>query len=143
MRRQRAKRKAQTADQTLAWPEVRRALCPLFFAIFALCPLWFISSSSSKGLEMPVQERARIRAPELSGGRGWLNTDKPLSLAALKGKVVLLDLWLHQLHAHHSRFEETREEISERAGGHRSAFRQVRKRERHRKHSSHYSSLRD
>ena len=44
---------------------------------------------------MPVQERGKIRAPELSGGRGWLNTDKPLSLAALKGKVVLLDFWTY------------------------------------------------
>jgi thiol-disulfide isomerase/thioredoxin len=44
---------------------------------------------------MPVQERRKIRAPELSGGRGWLNTDKPLSLAALKGKVVLLDFWTY------------------------------------------------
>jgi thiol-disulfide isomerase/thioredoxin/sugar lactone lactonase YvrE len=44
---------------------------------------------------MPVQERPRIRAPELTGHRGWLNTDKPLSLAALKGKVVLLDFWTY------------------------------------------------
>src|SRR3989441_4451102 len=44
---------------------------------------------------MPVQERARVRAPELTGRRGWLNTDKPLSLAALKGKVVLLDFWTY------------------------------------------------
>ena len=35
------------------------------------------------------------RSPEISGGRGWLNTDKPLSLAALKGKVVLLDFWTY------------------------------------------------
>ncbi len=44
---------------------------------------------------MPAQERARVRAPELTGDRGWLNTDKPLSLAALKGKVVLLDFWTY------------------------------------------------
>ena len=44
---------------------------------------------------MPVQERARVRAPELKGDRGWLNTDKPLSLAALKGKVVLIDFWTY------------------------------------------------
>ena len=41
------------------------------------------------------EEKARVRAPELKGGRGWLNTDKPLSLAALKGKVVLLDFWTY------------------------------------------------
>ena len=44
---------------------------------------------------MPVQEGGKTRAPELTGGRGWLNTDKPLSLAALKGKVVLLDFWTY------------------------------------------------
>ena len=38
---------------------------------------------------------ARVRAPELKGGHGWLNTDKPLSLAALKGKIVLLDFWTY------------------------------------------------
>lgn len=51
--------------------------------------------ASSKGLEMALQEGAKIRAPELTGGRGWLNTDKPLSLAGLKGKVVLLDFWTY------------------------------------------------
>jgi len=44
---------------------------------------------------MPTQEAAKIHAPELTGGRSWLNTDKPLSLAALKGKVVLLDFWTY------------------------------------------------
>lgn len=71
-----------------------------WFLCLSLCPLWLIflslfSSASSKGLEMPVQERSKIRAPELTGDRGWLNTDKPLSLAGLKGKVVLLDFWTY------------------------------------------------
>jgi len=44
---------------------------------------------------MSVQEKARVRAPELTGGDGWLNTDKPLSIAGLKGKVVLLDFWTY------------------------------------------------
>ena len=61
----------------------------------ALCLLWLIfSSSSSKGLAMPAQGE-KIRAPELTGARGWLNTDKPLTLSALKGKVVLLDFWTY------------------------------------------------
>ena len=49
----------------------------------------------AQGVVMSVQEKARVRAPEITGGQGWLNTDKPLSLAALKGKVVLLDFWTY------------------------------------------------
>src|SRR5215510_8447780 len=53
--------------------------------------------SSSEGVFMAPQEgaMARVRAPELVGGRGWLNTDKPLSIAALKGKIILLDFWTY------------------------------------------------
>ncbi|MGI9166348.1 MAG: thioredoxin-like domain-containing protein [Pyrinomonadaceae bacterium] len=58
-----------------------------------------ISAQSSiaimKGAAMSAQEKPRVRAPEITGGRGWLNTDKSLSLAALKGKVVLLDFWTY------------------------------------------------
>ena len=44
---------------------------------------------------MPFRQDGRVRAPELTGGRGWLNTERPLSLAALRGKVVLLDFWTY------------------------------------------------
>ncbi|MET8222040.1 thioredoxin-like domain-containing protein [Streptomyces sp. NPDC005301] len=38
--------------------------------------------------------RARVRAPELVGKGGWLNTgDKQYSLADLRGRVVVLDFW--------------------------------------------------
>src|SRR5215213_1725156 len=50
----------------------------------------------SEGVGMGgVQLQGRVRAPELAGGRGWLNTDKPLSISALRGKVVLLDFWTY------------------------------------------------
>ena len=35
---------------------------------------------------------ARVRAPELRGA-AWINSDRPLSLAGLRGRVVLLDFW--------------------------------------------------
>ena len=49
----------------------------------------------AQGISMSAQQSPKVRAPEITGGRGWLNTDKPLSIAALKGKVVLLDFWTY------------------------------------------------
>jgi thiol-disulfide isomerase/thioredoxin len=62
-------------------------------AVFLL--LGSFSFASKRGVLMSAQEKTKVRAPEITGGRGWLNTDKPLSLAALKGKVVLLDFWTY------------------------------------------------
>ncbi|MDP8951360.1 MAG: redoxin domain-containing protein [Actinomycetota bacterium] len=42
---------------------------------------------------MGYSRRGRVRAPELTGRGGWINTRRDLSLEALKGKVVLLDFW--------------------------------------------------
>ncbi|MDQ4121531.1 MAG: redoxin domain-containing protein [Acidobacteriota bacterium] len=42
-----------------------------------------------------VGVKAQKAAPELTGAKGWLNSDKPLTLAELRGKVVLLDFWTY------------------------------------------------
>jgi thiol-disulfide isomerase/thioredoxin len=36
---------------------------------------------------------ARTRAPELRGDGGWVNTTVPLTLASLRGRIVVLDFW--------------------------------------------------
>ncbi|MEV7997114.1 NHL domain-containing thioredoxin family protein [Streptomyces sp. NPDC086077] len=42
----------------------------------------------------PSRRRARVRAPELIGKGGWLNTGgKQYSLADLRGRIVVLDFW--------------------------------------------------
>ncbi|MBD2345802.1 thioredoxin-like domain-containing protein [Anabaena subtropica] len=37
----------------------------------------------------------RVRAPELPHNYPWLNTDKPLSIKELKGRIVILDFWTY------------------------------------------------
>lgn len=37
----------------------------------------------------------RVRAPELPQNQPWLNTDKPLAIKQLKGRVVILDFWTY------------------------------------------------
>ena len=54
-----------------------------------------VSTATRGARAMPFRQDVRVRAPELEGGRGWLNTDKPLSIAGLRGKLVLLDFWTY------------------------------------------------
>jgi DNA-binding beta-propeller fold protein YncE len=67
----------------------------LAMATVTLSLSFLANTDVTKGQDMSAQKTTRVRAPEITGGRGWLNTDKPLSLAALKGKVVLLDFWTY------------------------------------------------
>lgn len=45
--------------------------------------------------EPPSPKPRRVRAPEFSGVVEWLNVGQPLSLRALRGRVVLLDFWTY------------------------------------------------
>ncbi len=45
-------------------------------------------------LTVDMATRARVRAPELIGKGGWLNTgDRQYTLADLRGRIVVLDFW--------------------------------------------------
>lgn len=62
----------------------------ILFAIIFIFSNSFLLAQTDKEMY-----QAKVRAPELTGDKGWLNTDKPLSIAALKGKIILLDFWTY------------------------------------------------
>lgn len=39
--------------------------------------------------------RGSVRAPEFPVGAEWLNSELPLSMRELRGKLVLLDFWTY------------------------------------------------
>lgn len=39
------------------------------------------------------QYRGKVNAPEFPPQLDWLNTQQPLRMAALRGKIVLLEFW--------------------------------------------------
>ena len=67
-----------------------RGWLPLLAACLALA-----FPAGAEDLEARLGKEDRPLAPEFPEGLGWINTEggRPLTLAALKGKVVLLDFW--------------------------------------------------
>lgn len=75
---------------------VRAALCAagLLLVLAALVPR-SLGAPKENAAGAPRGAEDAIAAPDFTEADGWINTDKPIAMADLKGHVVLLDFWTY------------------------------------------------
>lgn len=69
-----------------------RWLASLLVLLLPFCSFW-INSGSAQAPALPQMQLAP--APEFPDDLQWLNTDRPLRLRELRGRLVLLDFWTY------------------------------------------------
>lgn len=74
----------------------RPLLCiSLLFLILSSCQKQARSQADNGMSISESQVKSSIQAPDFPDGMEWLNTNHPISLKDLKGKIVLLDFWTY------------------------------------------------
>ena len=55
--------------------------------------VWLATCADPPAARAQKQQQGLRDAPELVGGTDWFNTDMPIKLADLRGRIVVLDFW--------------------------------------------------
>src|SRR5262249_51447510 len=54
-----------------------------------------VASTGQEGQKPVPEYEGKVNAPDFPAGLEWLNTERPLSIRELRGKIVLLDFWTY------------------------------------------------
>ena len=82
---------ARQRSSNVAWI----AGAALMLLALTLCGLAVGRLPAAEGTTPVKPSQEPVAAPEFPQGMAWLNTDRPIQLAQLKGKIVLLDFWTY------------------------------------------------
>ena len=51
------------------------------------------AAAQGRSSAVPEKYAGTVRAPDFPPNLDWLNTDRPVTLEELRGKLVILDFW--------------------------------------------------
>jgi len=74
-------------------PSATVAVAVVLLAAFFVHMLMNYAGAPTTSALYAAQGKQPIAAADFPGGHDWLNTDNPIKLADLKGRIVLLDFW--------------------------------------------------
>ena len=64
------------------------------FAQLMQMTVYCIGTKKSNGVITIMNEyRGKVNAPEFPAHQAWLNTERPLTMTELRGKIVILEFW--------------------------------------------------
>ena len=76
-------------------PWIRNTLVFVLCAAVMILAAWWPNGGALKAASVAPELTGTVAAPAFPEGLEWINTDRPLTTEALRGRIVLLEFWTY------------------------------------------------